>query len=63
MPREKECFRDNLERISNAFPGKEILTKRDVISFTGRGYYFVSTHFKFNGSNISKVELARQMCI
>ena len=35
MPREKECFRDNLERIDRAFPGKEMLSVSDAMSFLG----------------------------
>ena len=38
MPREKEAYRDNLERIMDRFPGKEVLTLQDVGAFTGMGY-------------------------
>jgi len=35
MPREKELFRDNLERLDAAFPNKEMLTQKEVSKFTG----------------------------
>ena len=35
MAREKEGFRDNLERLDKAFPGKELLNRKDVAVYTG----------------------------
>lgn len=35
MPREKELFRDNLVRLDEAFPGKEILTIADLKQYLG----------------------------
>lgn len=29
MPREKECFRDYLERLDQKFPDKEVLTQKE----------------------------------
>ena len=61
MPREKPNFRDQLERIDKAFPGKEILSRKDVAQFTGICYSNINKHFKLNRGLITKVELARQM--
>lgn len=38
MPREKESYRDNLERLMDRFPGKEILSFAEVTEYTGMGY-------------------------
>ena len=38
MPREKESYRDNLERLMDRFPGKEILSFTEVSQYTGMGY-------------------------
>ena len=38
MPREKESYRDNLERLMDRFPGKEILSFSEVSQYTGMGY-------------------------
>ncbi|MBE6906148.1 MAG: hypothetical protein E7476_07765 [Ruminococcaceae bacterium] len=59
MPREKEAYRDNLERIDSAFPGKELLTKKDVSEFTGANYKTVNRLFPFKDNYISKATLAR----
>ena len=36
MPREKESYRDNLERLMDRFPGKEILSFTEVSQYTSR---------------------------
>lgn len=35
MPREKPLFRVNLDRLDAAYPGKEILSIRDVADYMG----------------------------
>lgn len=62
MPREKESYRDNMERICEKFPNTELLTKQDVQRFIGRNYKTVEKLFTFNKCNmISKAVLAREM--
>ena len=61
MPREKEDFRDNLERIDKAFPGREYLSRRDVADFTGLNYYSIGKYFTLKSGMISKVRLAKEM--
>lgn len=63
MPREKEGYRDNLERISEIVPDKEMLKKGDVIRITGKSYYVINKLFSFKNGYISKSELARQMSL
>lgn len=62
MPREKESYRDNLERICQALPDKgEMLSKSDVAKFTGLNHRTVAKIFSFKGNYISKAVLAREL--
>lgn len=63
MPLEKEGYRDNIERIKDAFPTKELLRPGEVADFTGVSKRTVYRLFKFNKDGyISVACLARQMC-
>lgn len=33
--REKECYRDNLERLDSRFPNKELLSQKECAEFLG----------------------------
>lgn len=35
MPREKPIYRDTLDRLDAAFPGKELLQKKELAAFLG----------------------------
>ena len=62
MPKEKESYRDNLERIDAAFPDKEMLTITDVSVYIGMCRRVTKKMFSFNRFNfISKATLAREM--
>ena len=61
MAREKEDYRNNLERLCDAFPDKELLTKKDVIQFTGLNYRAVCRLYPFYKNYISKATLARHL--
>lgn len=61
MPREKEGFRDNLERLNEFFPDHELLNVTDLMRFTGRDRRTVTKFFNFKGNFISKVEAARAL--
>lgn len=69
MAREKESYRDNLERLDKMFPGKELLSTVDVAMFTGMArttvlklYSFKNTRNKRNTTHrISKAVLAREL--
>ena len=56
--REKELFRDNLERLDMAFPGKELLSKKDVAMYCGMDNHTVVNRFDFTKNYISKTKLA-----
>lgn len=61
MPREREGFRDNMERLNEFFPDRELLSVTDVIRFTGRDRRTVVKFFNFRNNFISKVEVARTL--
>lgn len=61
MPREKEGFRNNLERLNEFFPEHELLNVTDLMRFTGRDRRTVTKFFNFKGNFISKVEAARAL--
>jgi hypothetical protein len=63
MAREKEGYRDNLERIKEVFTDKEMLSISDVVRFTGMCYRSVMKRFTFKNKYISVADLARQMSI
>ena len=50
--REKELFRDNLERLDMAFPGKELLSKKDVAMYCGMDNHTVVNRFDFTKNYI-----------
>lgn len=53
---------DNLERLDERFPNKEMLMIKDVQEYTGLCYETVKKLFKFNKCKmISKVTLAREL--
>ena len=63
MPREKQGYRANIERLDLLFPDREILRVVDVMRLTGWSRDTVKRHYRFAGHTISKADLARQMSI
>ncbi len=62
MPREKEAYRDNLVRIMEAFPGKEVLCPTEVAKWLHMDYRKVKKIIPFKkGFGISVATLARFM--
>lgn len=60
MPREKEAYRDNLARIIEAFPGKEIITVTELAKWLHRDIRTVKRKFPIkDGIGISIATLAR----
>ena len=62
MPREKDLFREHMERVDARDPDSEILLVRDVIAFTGRSREYLRHHYGLSRGGISKVSLAALMC-
>lgn len=64
MAREKEGFRLNLERINEAFPGKELLIATEIARFEGRDVRTVRKRYKFNQfGEMTKADWARQASV
>lgn len=68
MAREKEAYRDNLERIIDQFPGKEILTQKEIARWLHMDARTVKSAFPMKGGGtqgatcwISVATLARAM--
>ena len=61
MPREKELFRDNLQRLDEAFPNQELLKIVDVCKYCKMKPDTAKKHFNFNGHYISKAKLASEL--
>lgn len=59
MAREKECYRDYLERLDEKFPSKEILTQKDCVEFLGIDKKTVKSRYDIGGGGVTKVKLAR----
>ena len=58
MSREKELFRDNLERLDKAFPGKELLTQTEAAAYCGVNRITLREHVGTvpGGTRISKTK-------
>jgi hypothetical protein len=64
MPRETEYYRDNLSRVMEAFPEKEILTLTDISKWWGVSSAIVTRSLGLHkGEYISKATLARKMAV
>ena len=62
MSREKEGYRDNLERIIAAVPDRECLKKGDVKRITGWDYKTIAKRLQLNKwGEITRADLARQL--
>lgn len=61
--REPKTYRDHLEQIRERLGDKAVLTKKDVIAYTGRGQYWVDHHIELNGGSVTAVSLARQLAM
>lgn len=54
-------YRDNLERVNNYFPHIELLTRKDIMAFTGLSRNTVPIVFPYDGKYISKANFARML--
>lgn len=63
MPREKEDFRANLERLNELYPDHEMLTIVETMKVMGySSKNTVKKYVPFTNSRVSKATLARIMC-
>lgn len=64
MPREKQGYRDTIASLNEMFPDKGMLSRSDVVKFTGRSMSTVQRKIEFNSLGlVTKADLARQVCI
>lgn len=61
MALEKPSYRDNIERIKEFFPDKELLNIKNVAEFCGLNRRTVLELFDFTKGYISVAKLAREM--
>ncbi len=59
MPREKELYRDYLERLDEKFPNKDNLTQKDCADFLGLDKRTVKSRYGIARGGILKIQLAR----
>ena len=63
MPRKKPSYRDTLDRLDAAFPGKEIIQKKELSQFLGLDVRTVKKYFSTCESKLhpgySKTKVAR----
>lgn len=63
MPREKEDYRNNLERLNELYPDHEMLTLPEVQKVMGyRSHTTIRKLVPFTHQRVSKATLARIMC-
>lgn len=58
MAREKPCYRVILEGLLAAFPGQNILTRTDIMAYTGRGRTWLDSHGFKGRKNLTVQETA-----
>lgn len=62
MGREREGYRDNLERLDAAFPGRELIRKSEVAGWLGISKTTLRERFALPpGQYVSKVAIARAL--
>ena len=61
MPREKELLRDNIVRIKEKYPDKELLRQFEVAQYLGVSVKTVRKRFTFDRGYISVVKLASEL--
>ena len=58
MPREKPTFRLELEQLRERFPDKNVLTKKEIMEYTGKKEFWMNSHgFKDRG-DLTLVQVA-----
>lgn len=63
MPREKEDYRANLERLNELYPDHEMLTIQETMQVMGyRSKDTARKYIPFTNRRVSKATLARIMC-
>jgi hypothetical protein len=61
MPREKSDYRDYLERLDAAFPGRELLTKSELAAWCGVKVETLNKRYGWPRGLLTKVRVAKDM--
>lgn len=61
MPREKADFRNILERLDAAYPGRELLTREELAAFLGVNPRTVKRRYDFPAGRVTKTLAARRI--
>lgn len=59
MPREKPGYRDTLERLDAAYPGRELLKHSEIAEFLGMHPRTVKRKYDFPAGRVPKTTVAR----
>lgn len=62
MAREKETFRLELEQLIAAYPQRAVLTRTDIMNYTGRGRKWLDSH-GFTGKEYTRTDVAHTLCV
>lgn len=63
MGREKQGYRDTIEELNRLFPNKGMLEIREVAQYMGCSVRTVQRTITYQGTRITKADLARQVCL
>ena len=61
MAREKLDYRDLLERLDEAFPERELLTRGEIAAFLGVNPRTVKRRYDFPAGRVTKTLVARRL--
>lgn len=61
MGRELANYRDILERLDEAYPGRELLTREEVAAFLGVNPRTVKRRYDFPAGRVTKTMVARMV--
>ena len=58
MPKEKPTYRLELEQLRASFPGKNVLTRTEIMAYTGKKDYWLNHHGFKGKSSLTLVQVA-----
>ena len=58
MPKEKPTYREELRLLRERFPDRNVLTKKEIMEYTGRGEYWMNSHGFKGRQNLTLVQVA-----
>lgn len=61
MPRELPTYRDHIEQLNFRIPDKAMLSRKDLMTYTGLSLATVQVRYPFKGHFVSKVKFAHML--